>query len=303
MFFAKFRLKNVVEYFRFGISHIDKKIEGLMKEEVEVSRHFLEINGRICDTNQKVEHINEVIGGLEEGFNECTHYTSQIEKAMEHSDETIGRAHEKIEVLIKGIDETSERLEFITSTFENLKKDFNRITDMSENISSIAKNTNLLALNASVEAAKAGESGKGFAVVADEIRKLSTSTQEMVWGIDERINMLNRSIIQMQADINRSRSDIKKNIERSNFTKDSFKEVTECNKQVKEISSQIVLGLEENQKSVDQAVDEIKQISEMAENFKEEFMILDHKMTRKNTIICQIIDLTYQLKNILEESR
>lgn len=297
----KHELKQVIKHLSFGIQNIDKKISMFMDEEVEVSEHFLKIDEAFQETNKKVDDINEVVGGLEVGFTKCTNYTSKIEEAMRESNETIDDASDKMENLTKGISDMAERLELITNTFEMLQKDFNKITDMSEGISNIAENTNLLALNASIEAARAGESGRGFAVVADEIRKLSSSTQEMVGGIDQRIAMLNKSIEQMRDEIIRSKEAVSQNLERSNFTKESFSQVAECNKQVKDISGQIVLGMDENKMSVKQAVHEMSQISRTMKEFRDDFNKLDQKMTSKNNLICEIIDLIYQLKNLIKE--
>lgn len=291
----------VIKSLNFGIQNIDKKISKFMDDEIAVSQHFLKINDEFQNTNKKIDHINEVVGGLEVGFTKCTEYTSKIEEAVHQSNETIDDAGDKMENLTKGISEMAQRLELIANTFETLQADFNKITDMSGGISNIAKNTNLLALNASIEAARAGESGRGFAVVADEIRKLSSSTQQMVGGIDEHIGMLNKSIEQMRDEIIRSKEAVSQNLERSNFTKESFSQVAEWNKQVKDISGQIVLGMDENKMSMQQAVDEMSQISQIMGEFKEDFKKLDQKMTSKNRLICEVVDLNYQLKNIIED--
>lgn len=301
----KFKLeevKKVNKHLSFGIHNIDQKIAMFMDDEVEISEHFLNINEAFQKANEKVNHINEVVGGLEGGFSKCSGYTDKIGEAIQHSNETIDDANAKIESLTKGISDMAERLELITSTFEILQKDFNRINDMSEGISNIAKNTNLLALNASIEAARAGESGRGFAVVAEEIRKLSNSTQEMVGGIDQRIEMLSKGIDQMRDEIIRSKEAVKQNLECSSSTKESFDQVAECNRQVKDISGLIISGMDENKMNVQQVVNEMSQISTTIEAFNHDFSKLDQKMTSKNSLICQVIDLIYQLKNIIQDN-
>ena len=297
----KLKLKQAIKGLNFGIQNIDKKISMFMDDEVEVTQHFLKMNEAFQATNQKVAHINGVVGGLEAGFKKCSDYTSEIEEAMHRSNETIEDANNEMDNLTKGIGDMAKRLELITDAFETLQNDFNKITDMSGGISDIAENTNLLALNASIEAARAGESGKGFAVVADEIRKLSSSTQQMVGGIDERISVLSKSIQQMREEIIVTKEAISQNLNQSHFTKESFGQVAQCNEQVKNISGQIVLGLDENKVNMQQAVHEMSQISSTMDEFKEDFSELDQKMTSKNKLICEVIDLIYQIGNIVKE--
>lgn len=76
------------------------------------------------------------------------------------------------------------------STFEELLKHTKFIEDISGDINDIASQTNLLALNASIESARAGEAGRGFSVVATEVKKLSTSTKELVLSMNDAVKKI-----------------------------------------------------------------------------------------------------------------
>ena len=106
------------------------------------------------------------------------------------------------------LEETAASLEEITSSMQNVSQRTNEIITQSEDIKNItgiigdiANQTNLLALNAAIEAARAGEHGRGFAVVADEVRKLAERTQKSLSEIEANTNLLVQSINDMAESI------------------------------------------------------------------------------------------------------
>jgi len=114
--------------------------------------------------------------------------------------------------------------------FLRYKKDTFAILDM---IKSIAGQTNLLGLNAAIEAARSGEHGRGFAVVADEVRKLSLQSQEAVKKIEEIVNGMNHSVQEINENIGTVGAVSQ---EQAATTEEVLKKAEEINQRVKRLT-------------------------------------------------------------------
>ncbi|MDF1884019.1 HAMP domain-containing protein [Sulfurimonas sp. SAG-AH-194-C21] len=106
-----------------------------------------------------------------------------------------------MEKITESIESTSDRAKEVINQSSDIKAVVGIITD-------IAEQTNLLALNAAIEAARAGEHGRGFAVVADEVRKLAERTQKSLTEINANVNILTQSIIEIGSNIEDQAKDI-----------------------------------------------------------------------------------------------
>lgn len=189
----------------------------------ELSTTALEIGKRVEDevaTVQKtVINTNRINAIAKESYGA----TQEVSKGIEMANDTLENAKKIVLDLANTILENSIKELDLAEKLNTLSRDTEQVKSVLSVIVDIADQTNLLALNAAIEAARAGEHGRGFAVVADEVRSLAERTQKALTEINATINVV------VQA-INQSSDEMNKNAE-------SFKQMTQS---AKDVSTSIV---------------------------------------------------------------
>lgn len=173
------------------------------------------INNSIDDTTLSMDQI---ASGSEETANAATRQatmTNEIQNRLENTNNTSTKAMSTTDNLRATIEHgkqqsdelakqsviVDEGTSQISNTIEELIKNVEKVSGITDTILSISSQTNLLALNASIEAARAGEAGKGFAVVADQIRKLAEETKQSTEMITDIMNELTRVTDETQKEL------------------------------------------------------------------------------------------------------
>lgn len=179
-------------------------------------------------------------------------------------------------VQLKDVNTTMEEVVQVSEAFVKQTHEMNSILD---SIRDISNQTNLLSLNASIEAARAGDAGRGFAVVADEIRKLSDSSEKLVEQIAKIVNSIQLSMTEMNQKLANGLDELEKSNDMANITMGSFRDIKDAN----DVECAMALDIKE-------MMDELfKGITNIAES-----MAQIENATNENTVVSQDISATVE---------
>ncbi len=176
---------------------------------------------------------------------EVARSASQAAEAAQHADGEAATARQVSLQTIEVIESLAEAVEHATTVITTLVKDSDEIGGVLDVIRSIADQTNLLALNAAIEAARAGEAGRGFAVVADEVRTLASRTQQSTSEINDMIARLQTSANQAFTAMETGRSKAKLGVEQTVKGTASLESIIQAVGVINDMSAQIASAAEE----------------------------------------------------------
>ncbi len=146
----------------------------------------------VMDQQQEIEMVTAAVEEMSATSKEVAEKTEMTATETGVAKELATKGSDAVKTTIESINQVSDKISNTAITIKQLAKDAEKIETMLDVIKSIAEQTNLLALNAAIEAARAGEQGRGFAVVADEVRSLAGKTQDSTSEINSIITSLQK---------------------------------------------------------------------------------------------------------------
>lgn len=239
-------LRDVITHVSDSSNQVAASAEELMASADETMKGTELISSSIQlvsdGADQQTFMSDESARSAEESSNAVTQIAEQAKAVMELSVST----NEKTEQGAKFVQETVSQMKSISTSVEQTDKALITLNDRTKEIvhvlqliTDIAEQTNLLALNAAIEAARAGEAGKGFAVVADEVRKLSEQTRNSVSSISGIASEIELDTEKTVASINDVKERVDAGLEIAHHTEETFRDILASVELVKEQVSNI----------------------------------------------------------------
>lgn len=213
------------------------------------------------ESDQVATAMNEMTAAAQEVANNA----SEASEAADHANGQVCDAQGLVHQTIGVIGSLSEQVEEGVKVIEKLGSDSRKIDNVLEVIREIADQTNLLALNAAIEAARAGEAGRGFAVVADEVRTLASRTQQSTQEIQETIERLQTGASQAVTLIGSISDRSEATVVETRQVDDALRRINQAVGTINEMNTQIASAAEEQtsvSETINQNVHEIVAITE-----------------------------------------
>ncbi|WP_137009951.1 methyl-accepting chemotaxis protein [Aquitalea aquatilis] len=254
------------------ISEINSSLRHISETCKKVSSYSSDLAKTAINVSQAASNQNEASASIATTMEELTVSINHVGTRANKTSEKTNEANKLAEIGQAVIGKTVQDIRSIHATVSNttnsikaLEHENSRVASAVDSIKDIAEQTNLLALNAAIEAARAGEQGRGFAVVADEVRKLAERTTSLTSEINNIIKSITTASRQSVEAMAKTQNLVEAGVKGADNALQSIEQIDSASSDAKEMVSEITDAIREQATASTSIAVQVEQIAQMAE--------------------------------------
>ncbi|WP_278405372.1 methyl-accepting chemotaxis protein [Pseudoalteromonas ruthenica] len=232
-------------------------VEPLMENSTRLVQGMEKAESATNQQTSDAEIVRQSMEEMRQSVGDISHSASQASDAAQLAEQEVAQSKDQIRVSVSESQTLSEEINRAAGTINKLADDTQNVTQILNVITSIAEQTNLLALNAAIEAARAGEQGRGFAVVADEVRELASRTAKSTNEIRELLTVLTEAANDAVKAMTSARDMASNNAQAAEQTGQSIEQISEQILSINTMNGQIAAATEEQTSVATMVVDNV----------------------------------------------
>lgn len=245
------------------ISKISQCAELVASSAEELSASSEQLARSSQESSSQTDQVATATEEMSATILEVAKNSSQAADSSKKALETANKGGEIVSQSIRGMNQIAQTVQKSTQTIKTLGENSQQIGEITAVIDDIADQTNLLALNAAIEAARAGEQGRGFAVVADEVRKLAERTTKATKEISSMIKSIQSDTIGAVSSMEAGTTEVAKGVDMTLKAGESLKEIVNMVQNVSDMINQIATATEEQSTAAEEISTSIDTIASL----------------------------------------